>query len=294
MVFKIFWMKKLFVMLGMSIFFFSFAAPTVNKHENLPDEKKFPSLLPEKTTSTNLAVRYMDSVYNRVNLGRTGLKKDVFYKAYKGYQHLLNEGKINKPDILTIVDYSQSSKSRRFYVINLKTGRLLYNTYVSHGKNSGGEYANSFSNAHNSNKSSLGFMVTGNSYVGRAGYSLKLHGMENRYNSNVYGRGVVMHGSDYVNQNRADEGANMGRSWGCPAVPQSLSREIINLLKDGSCFFVWGNNNDYARSSNIVNAKVSWPGLRDMVEAENAKLAKTTPIKDNTNTDTKVQLSKLN
>lgn len=284
-------MKRLLVLLGLGVFMFSFAAPTVNKHENLPDEKKFPSLLPEKTKSTNLAVKYMDSVYNRINLSRTGLSKDVFYKAYKGYQHLINEGKVSKADILTIIDYSQSSHNRRLYVINIKTGRLLYNTYVSHGKNSGQEYATRFSNASNSNASSLGFMVTGKTYVGRAGYSLKLHGMESRFNSNVYNRGVVMHGSDYVNQGRADEGADMGRSWGCPAVPQSLSREIINTLQGGSCFFVYSNNTNYNNTSDIINARVTWAGLTEMVEKENAKLLSPDPIKDNVTT--KVQLTKL-
>lgn len=283
-------MKKLLVLFGISFISLSFAPIRPSFSENLPDEIKFPALLPEKTKSTNLAVRLMDSVYNRINLSNTGLKKDIFYSAYKGYQHLMNEGKIRKPDILTIIDYSQSSKNKRLYIINLRTGKLLYHTYVSHGKNSGQEYATSFSNAQNSNKSSLGFMVTGDTYVGRAGFSLRLFGMENRYNSNVFARGVVMHGSDYVNQNRADEGANMGRSWGCPAVPQSLSRDIINLLKGGSCMFVYANDKDYARSSSIMNAKVSWPELREMVEKENAKLLPSTAVKDNTNA---VDLNKM-
>lgn len=135
-------------------------------------------------------------------------------------------------------------------------------------------------------------MVTGRTYVGRAGYSLKLIGMEPRYNSNVYNRGVVMHGSAYVNEARADDGINMGRSWGCPSVPQALSREIINLLQGGSCLFVYANDNGYTRSSDIVNAEVSWAGLSDMIQKQNAKLPTPTPIKDNVTT--KVQLSKLN
>ncbi|MCU7693577.1 murein L,D-transpeptidase catalytic domain family protein [Haoranjiania flava] len=278
--------KRLIVFLGLGLFLSSFAAPAVNKHENMPDEKKFPSLLPEKTTSTNVAVRYMDSVYGRVNLASTGLQKEVFYKAYKGYQFLLNNGMLNKSNLLTIVDYSQPSQNRRLYVINLQTGRLIYNTFVSHGKNSGQDYATSFSNAHNSNKSSLGFMVTGDSYVGRAGFSMRLHGKEDGFNTNAYDRGVVMHGSDYVNQNRADN-ETVGRSWGCPAVPESLSREIINTLKGGSCFFVWAPDNNYNRTSKLINATISWPELKDMVEKENIKLA-TKPMKT-----TNVELSKL-
>lgn len=264
----------------------SFAAPAVNKYENMPDDKKFPSLLPEKTTSSNLAVRYMDSVYNRVNLSGTGLKKDVFYKAYKGYQHLLSNGMLHKTNLLTIIDYSQPSQNRRLYVINLQTGRLVYNTYVSHGKNSGKDYATSFSNALNSNKSSLGFMVTGDSYVGRAGFSMRLHGQEAGFNSNAYNRGVVMHGSDYVNQNRAAN-ETVGRSWGCPAVPQSLSREIINTLKGGSCFFVWAPDNTYNRSSKLINTGTFLPELKDIIAKENSKLIVTPPK------ETNVQLNKI-
>ena len=100
-----------------------------------------------------------------------------------------------------------------------------------------------------------------------------------------------MHGSDYVNQGRADEGADMGRSWGCPAVPQSLSREIINTLQGGSCFFVYSNNTNYNNTSDIINARVTWAGLTEMVEKENAKLLSPDPIKDNVTT--KVQLTKL-
>lgn len=245
---------------------FSFGKPA-----NMPDDKKFPALLPEKTSGNSLAVKFMDSVYTRLRLSGKGLKKDVFYKAYKGYQLMLNEGYLSNKDYLTIVDYSQSSHNKRLYVINLRTGRLVFNTFVSHGKMSGKEFATSFSNTMNSNKSSLGFMVTGDTYFGRAGYSLRLHGKEEGYNSNVFNRGVVMHGSDYVNAQRAEEGIDMGRSYGCPAIPKSVSKEIINTVSGGSCFFVWAPDRNYTRSSAFLNAKVTWPELQELVKKENIK-----------------------
>jgi hypothetical protein len=141
----------------------------------------------------------------------------------------------------------------------MDNGQLLFNTYVSHGKKSGGEYATSFSNRAESHKSSLGFMITGDTYNGGNGYSMRLDGLEPGINDNVRDRDIVMHGSSYVNSQRADEGITMGRSFGCPAVPYALHKKIIDKIKDGTCFFVYGNDKLYVSSSNILNANFAWP-----------------------------------
>jgi len=222
-------------------------------------DKKFSSLIPSIANEAPAVGKWIDSVYSAINLDSFGLNKDVFFYAYKGYEYLLNENKLQNTSLLTVCDYSQGSSSKRLYVIDLKEGKLLFNTYVSHGKKSGDEYATSFSNRMDSHKSSLGFMVTGGTYNGKKGYSMHLDGMEAGINDNVRLRDIVMHGSNYVNTKRADEGNGMGRSYGCPAVSYSEHKKIINTIKNGSCFFVYAADKLYTSSSKILNAHFDWP-----------------------------------
>ncbi|MGF7231289.1 murein L,D-transpeptidase catalytic domain family protein [Arachidicoccus sp.] len=256
-------MKKFFFLCTISICTCAFTAPNskVDALSTLPVDKSFPSLLPNKPIGKTMAYKLVDSIYNRINLDSYGLNKDVFFNAYKGYEYLMSKGMLEKTNLLTIVDYSQSSTKKRFYVIDLKSGRVLFNTYVSHGKRSGGEYATSFSNVENSHKSSLGFIITGSPYRGGSGYSLHLNGVENGINNHIRERSIVIHGSHYVNEKRADE-SEVGRSFGCPAVPFGQQYDIINTIKDGSCVFIWAPDNHYQMASRILNATFQWPALK--------------------------------
>lgn len=245
------------------------------------DGKKFPSLLSSDEPSAVMG--WVDSMYNKMHLDSFGLQHDVFFYACKGYQYLLSQNKLQRPDILTICDYSQLSNSKRLYVIDMVNGVILYNTYVSHGKNSGQEYASSFSNRNNSHKSSLGFMVTADTYRGRAGYSMHFDGMEAGINDNVRTRNIVLHGSFYVNGFRAEGGTPMGRSYGCPAVPFGEHEEIIDNIKGGSCFFIYSPDYMYTRSSRILNAHFNWPVLASQPSAAvpapvNATMAGINPL----------------
>lgn len=222
--------------------------------------ENLPSLLSSSYSDESVAVRQVvDSFFKVMNLEKMGLKKSVFFAGLKGYEYLVSKNKIRREGILTICDYSQSSSQKRLYVLDLDHAKVLFNTYVSHGKNSGGEYATSFSNREDSHKSSLGFMVTADTYIGKAGYSLHLDGFEKGINDKVRQRDIVMHGSDYVGGERADEGTQMGRSYGCPAVPFGMSKTIINAIKGGTCFFGYSNDKWYATSSSIMQARFDWP-----------------------------------
>jgi len=224
-------------------------------------DKKFASLLPSVSDEGSGVSQWIDSVYGNMQLDSLGLQKSVFFYACKGYQYLLSQHRLNNSALLTICDYTQSSTNKRLYVIDMVKGEVLYNTYVSHGKNSGSEFATSFSNKSESHKISLGFMITGNTYRGKAGYSMCFEGLEKGINNNVKSRAIVMHGSDYVNEKRADEGAFMGRSYGCPAVPYNEHKKIIDAIKGGSCFFAYANDKWYASSSKILQAKFAWPAI---------------------------------
>lgn len=243
-------------------------------------DKKFASLIPALSDESPAVVQWIDSMYNTLQLEPLGLSKNVFFYACKGYEYFLNENKLTNTSLLTICDYSQSSTHKRLYVIDLDKGQVLYNTYVSHGKNSGSEFATSFSNKTESHKSSLGFMITGETYAGKAGYSMHFDGMENGINSNVRARSIVMHGSNYVNAGRADEAMGMGRSFGCPAVPYAEHKEIIDAIKGGSCFFAYANDKFYTTTSKILRAKFDWKTLESQSPAISAIAKTDSPIID--------------
>ena len=224
------------------------------------DAKKLPGLLSNNIASP-AALYIVDTLYSNLQLEEAGLNKQAFFNAYKGYQYLLSQGKISNPDLLSICDYSQASSNKRLYIIDLKNSKILYHTYVAHGHNSGADMANSFSNLNSSNKSSEGFLVTAETYMGHNGFSMRFDGMEKGINDNVRPRDVVMHGSAYVCADRARTGAMMGRSWGCPAVANTESNQIINTIKGGTCFYIYSPDAVYAHLSPILNANFEWPAL---------------------------------
>ena len=176
------------------------------------------------------------------------LNYDVFKTALNGYN------KINKKkkELLTIIDYSKPSSEKRFFVIDMDKKELLVYSHVSHGKNSGGNIATSFSNKVSSNKSSLGFFLTENTYMGGNGYSLVLNGLEKGINDKAKDRYIVIHGADYANPKVAKSQGRLGRSLGCPALPRDISKKAIDMIKNGSVLFVYGNDTNYLERSNYV------------------------------------------
>ena len=193
-----------------------------------------------------------DAVYQTMNLDSYGLEKSALDYAVEGYDKLLQEGLVENTQYLTIVDFSQPSINKRLYVIDLNTYQLLYNTYVAHGMKTGKVTATSFSNKPSSNKSSLGFYVTGNAYQGCNGYSLKLQGMEKGINDYAMRRGIVLHGADYVNEEYISSQGYIGRSYGCPAVAPEISVELIDMVKDGTCLFIYHPSATYRAKSKLV------------------------------------------
>lgn len=192
-------------------------------------------------------------LYDEINLKQYGLSKEAFTYACKGYRSLLKKNLIRQVGYLTICDFSQSSKQKRFYIINMAEGELISNTYVAHGRNSGGEYATRFSNKPSSLQSSLGFYITQGTYTGEHGLSLKVKGVDAGYNDKAGQRNIVIHGADYIDENWLRHSSYMGRSYGCPAVPQKENNLIINTIKNGSCLFIYHPNNNYLLRSKILN-----------------------------------------
>ena len=191
-------------------------------------------------------------LYNKLNLQSLGLSYKAMQYAYKGYEVLKQKGAIKKDAVLTVIDFSQSSRKKRMYIIDVDEEKLLHQTYVAHGKNSGLDMATRFSNKPESFQSSLGFYVTKQTYFGKHGLSLRLEGKDKGFNCKAEARAVVLHGADYVGKHRVKSGYN-GRSFGCPAVPRAESAKIINWIKDGTCLFIFHPSNSYLHGSSILN-----------------------------------------
>ena len=193
------------------------------------------------------------ALYDSLNLDQIGLSYKALEYAYKGYQNLLEKGKVRNSDLLTVVDFSQSSRKKRFYIINVARYKVLMNTYVAHGKNTGVDMATKFSNIPESLQSSLGFYITKGTYHGKHGLSLKLDGLEKGYNDKAEDRAIVLHGADYIGEHRKGA-AYMGRSFGCPAVPRHQSDEVISLIKNGSVLFIYHPSaGGYLHGSKLLN-----------------------------------------
>ncbi len=186
----------------------------------------------------------LTSIYTDCGL-KDKLDFDVFKSAMEGYRTIDAPNK----KLLSIINYSKPSNEKRFFIIDVENRKLLYNTFVAHGKKSGYVNATKFSNKYGSHKSSLGFFRTGNSYNGKRGYSLQLDGLEKGINDNARSRGIVIHGANYVSDNIANGNGVIGRSWGCPAVSKKLSKEIINLLRGGSLLFIYADDELYKENS---------------------------------------------
>lgn len=192
-------------------------------------------------------------MYDSLNLDALGLSAEALQYAYKGYQSLVEKGAVANSGVLTVCDFSQPSNKKRMYIIDVKNFKVLLNTYVAHGKNSGVLMAEHFSNKAESLQSSVGFYVTKNTYNGKHGLSLRLNGLEAGFNDNAEARAVVVHGAQYIGDQRAGTGS-MGRSFGCPAVPQQLASTVINYIKGGTCLFIYSPAGSYLSNSKLLNA----------------------------------------
>ncbi|MCK9203989.1 MAG: murein L,D-transpeptidase catalytic domain family protein [Bacteroidales bacterium] len=206
---------------------------------------------PDKPVS---AVGWTGDIYSTLNLAEKGLSNDVFQLAIKGYRKLAANGKLQNSDILTIADFSQSSKNKRLYVIDLKNKALLFNTYVAHGRNTGEEFAKYFSNKAGSCKSSLGFYITRNHATGASvGLSLIIDGVEKGFNDNALKRQIIMHGATYATENFIRRTGRLGRSFGCPSLPPDLIKPVIETIEKGTCLFIYHQDEYYIRHSSLLN-----------------------------------------
>src|SRR5690606_13586501 len=237
--------------------------------------------------SLNILENQAMTAYQAIGLEQLGLPFDVFEKAYIGFLNLKDSQKISEESsVLSIADFSQSSKKKRLWIVDLKDSSLLLNTWVSHGRGSGGDIPTKFSNINNSHQSSLGFYVTGEVYYGKHGRSLRLDGMDPGFNSKARERAIVLHGADYVSQSFIRRAGRLGRSFGCPAVPVSLCDGIIDQIKEKTVLFIHGPGDRYhspyldTAASSAVAAVYSRPEMNSSAVGSQLEAAHSRPEAD--------------
>ncbi len=219
------------------VLFFLFSFTTNNKIKSYTLDK-----VGSKVSSVEIEA---ESLYSQLRGNQFSLPTcESFTEAITGFYQFKERGLIQK-DLLTIIDFSLSSNVKRLWIIDMATKNVLMNTYVSHGRNTGEEFANSFSNENSSFKSSLGFYTTAEVYQGKHGLSLKLDGQEKGVNDKARARGIVMHAADYVSPEFIKNNKRLGRSQGCPAVPVELTPQIVDMIKDKSCLFIYHPSRTY-------------------------------------------------
>jgi hypothetical protein len=191
-----------------------------------------------------------EDVWNEVSA--FGLSSQAVQQAVNGFQSLKAKEKVTK-DILIVIDYTKSSNLERFFILNMKDTSVVKSLLVAHGRNTGNEFARQFSNEPGSYMSSLGFYRTAETYQGKHGLSLRLDGLERGINNLARERAIVIHQADYVSMDFAKQHGRIGRSLGCPALPQDDYEEVISLIKDGCLMYIYGNNADYLAHSGLLS-----------------------------------------
>lgn len=217
-----------------------------------PGSPRSTYLLPDTTGSADTVSAF--SLYDSLRLDTTGLSREAFAYAQKGWQKLLNQGRLASPSVLAIADFSQPSGHRRLYIIDMQQYQLLFHTLVAHGRHSGTDMATSFSNELSSFRSSPGFYITGHTYTGSNGYSLKLEGIEKGINDNAMERAIVVHGADYVDPSAIGTRGYIGRSLGCPALSRADAEPVINTIRNGACFFIYTPGQYASRSALLADS----------------------------------------
>jgi L,D-transpeptidase catalytic domain len=134
-------------------------------------------------------------------------------------------GVVVAPRYITLIDYRKSILQTRLWVYDQKAKKVVLSSRVSHAFKSGVVYASSFSNVNSSEKSCTGSFVTGTTYSGKFGYSLRLKGLDPS-NYNTLSRAIIVHNAPYY------------LPWTAGCLATNVNKELIDLTKGGSFIFI--------------------------------------------------------
>jgi hypothetical protein len=201
-----------------------------------------------KLTRTNFEDS-ISSLFRTIGLDKLDMNYEVFRYGMIGFYSLKSEGKLSDRNLVSFIDFTKPSTEKRFYTVDLNSRSVKFHSLVSHGRNTGENMATAFSNRQHSNQSSLGFYITGETYVGSKGYSMRLDGADGTYNSNMRDRAVVMHDAEYVSEEWIRKYGRLGRSQGCPALPTGVAKDVIDTIKNKTVIFAYFNDQKYLAAS---------------------------------------------
>src|ERR1041385_4331595 len=193
------------------------------------------------------------SPIDRAAARKSGVNLQVLDLALTAVSCGVASGDLDAPPTLTLIDYSLPSTTPRLWVFDMRTGKILFKELVAHGRNTGDNMAERFSDAVESRESSIGLFRTADTYVGHNGYSLRLDGLEPGFNGNARGRAIVMHGAPYVNADVAKANGRLGRSWGCPAWSEAVARQVIDRVRGGGLIFSYYPDAAWLKKSRFLN-----------------------------------------
>jgi hypothetical protein len=202
--------------------------------------------------TATIAANLVRSAWRSTPLGQVDSR--VFDLALSAAGCAVRRGVTQAPKTLAVIDYSRPSHAPRMWVYDLVSRRLLYEELVAHGQGSGANLAKAFSNKPESHQSSLGLFLTDVAYVGRNGYSLRLDGLDPGFNDRARDRAIVIHGAAYVSQAIVKALGRLGRSWGCPAVRESVAHELIDRLKGGNLVFAYYPDAEWLQASSYLGS----------------------------------------
>jgi hypothetical protein len=223
------------------------ATPNVAITAAASPEAPLPSPAKKVLSPEEIFEEYAEDIFDEMDLRGKGMKLEVFKRALTGYQNLKQQKLISpNKSILSIVDFGKASRYKRLWILDLQTKKVLFHSYVAHGRGSCDYKPYAFSNKHNSHQSSLGFYVTAGTYFGKHGLSLKLNGLDAGFNTHAFERAIVVHGANYVSKDFIKQHGRLGRSHGCPAIPENLTQPIINTIKDKTVMYIDAGIDNYS------------------------------------------------
>lgn len=189
------------------------------------------------TCEETCPVSTFEAIYQRMGLEAL-LSREAFTNGLKGLQQFHPAKRI-----IAICDFTKPSSVERFFVLDLDNQRLLLSSLVAHGRNSGLARAVRFSNQPESNQSSLGFYrIGGLIHSPKHGQALLLDGLEKALNGNARSRQIIIHGADYVCEQFVRTYGYLGRSLGCPALPNTAMKSIAPVLANGSLLYIYAGS----------------------------------------------------
>lgn len=193
---------------------------------------------PQVQPLSSTELRHALEVVSPANRSYSGMQdcmeREVFRAAWAAKMRYCPDA-----SMLAIADFTQPSAMQRFYLVDLKANRLILQSWVAHGRNSGDDVALRFSNENASNMSSCGTFRIGEPIISpKHGPAFLLEGLEKGVNDNARMREIIIHGADYVKEEFIEAHGRCGRSLGCPALAPEVMQKVNLVLRPGSILYI--------------------------------------------------------